>query len=309
MPALSHTRYLNACATSVHNALALAAERLLAAAALEDYERLRPSLEPVALPLGWTVHHAGDREKHLYFLTEGIVSKSYTTRNGASTEFAITGREGAIGVALFLGGESTLSQAVVRSAGHAYRLQADAVKNEFERNGRLAHLLLRYTLALMAQTGQIAACNRHHSLEQQLCRCILSNLDRSPSNELTMTQELIAEMLGVRRESVTEIAGRLQKAGLVHYSSGHIAVLDRPGLEARACECYAAIKREYDRLLRPEYTVDRAGVHGAHRPRRRYLDRAPPHPATPRPAHRAGRGIDRAAGQAPGSAAQLKRSF
>ncbi len=225
---------------------------LLAALPTEDYERLLPDLEPVPLPLGWTVHGAGDREKYLYFLTAGIVSRFYVTENGASAEIGVTGSEGVIGVASFLGGESTPSQALVLSGGYACRLRADVVKNEFEHGGALAHLLLRYTQALIAQTGQIAVCNRHHSLEQRLCRWILSSLDRSPSTELTMTQELIADMLGVRREGVTEAAGKLQKTGLIHYSRGHIAVLDRPRLEAQVCECYAVVKREYDRLL-PEY--------------------------------------------------------
>ena len=222
---------------------------LLAALPLKDFERLLPDLEPVALPLGWAVHRAGDREKYLYFLTAGIVSRFYVTENGASAEFAVTGREGVIGVASFLGGESTLSQAKVLSAGHAYRLGAGLLKNEFEHDGALPNLLLRYTQALITQTAQTAACNRHHTLEQQLYRWLLSSLDRLPSNELAMTQELIADMLGVRREGVTEAAGRLQKAGLIHTHRGHIIVLDRPRLEARVCECYAVVKREYDRLL------------------------------------------------------------
>src|SRR5450830_799961 len=222
---------------------------LLAALPLEDYERLLPDLELVPLPLGWTVHRAGDREKYLYFLTAGIVSRFYVMQNGASAEFAVTGSKGVIGVASFLGGESTPNQAVVLNPGYAYRLRADVVKNEFEHDGPLRRLLLRYTQALIAQIAQTAVCNRHHSLEQQLCRLILSNLDRLPSNELTMTQELIAHMLGVRREGVTEAAGKLQQAGLIHYSRGHITVLDRPRLEAQVCECYAVVKREYDRLL------------------------------------------------------------
>ena len=205
---------------------------------------------------------AGSRRLTATSLTAGIVSRFYVTENGASAGFAVTGSEGVIGVASFLGGESTPSQAVVLSAGYAYRLGADLLKNEFEHDGPLPHLLLRYTQALIAQTGQIAVCNRHHSLEQRLCRWILSCLDRLPSNELTMTQELIADMLGVRREGVTEAAGKLQKAGLIHYSRGRIAVLDRPQLEARVCECYAVVKREYDRLLRPENTIRNAGVHG-----------------------------------------------
>ena len=222
---------------------------LLAALPPQDYARLLPDLEPVALPLGWTIHRAGERETFLYFLTAGIVSRFYVTQSGASAEFAATGNEGVIGVSSFLGGAATTSQAVVLSAGHAYRVGADLLKHEFEHAGPLQHLLLRYVQALIAQTGQIAVCNRHHTLEQQLCRWLLSNLDRLPTNELTMTQELIADMLGVRRESVTEAAGRMQKAGLIHYSRGHICVLDRPRLEAQVCECYAVVKREYDRLL------------------------------------------------------------
>jgi CRP-like cAMP-binding protein len=236
--------------------------RLLAALPLGDYERLLPDLEPVSLPPGWTIHGAGEREEYLYFLTSGIVSRFCLAENGESAEFAVTGREGVIGVASFLGGESTPNQAVVLSAGYAYRLAADLVRSEFEHDGPLPQLLLHYTLALIAQTGQIAVCNRHHSLEQRLCRWILSSLDRLPSDELKITQELIADMLGVRRESVTEAAGKLQKAGLIHYSRGHITVLDRPQLEAQACECYAVVKREYDRLLRPDDTIGDVGVQG-----------------------------------------------
>jgi CRP-like cAMP-binding protein len=222
---------------------------LLAALPRRDYERLLPDLEPVSLPLGWTVHEAGDREKYLYFLTAGIVSRFYVTASGASAEFAITGNEGVIGIASFLGGESTPSQAVVLSAGYAYRLGAHALRSEFEHDGALARLLLRYTQALIAQTAQTAACNRRHTVEQQLSRWILSCLDRLPSNDLTITQEVIAAVLGVRRESITEAAGKLQKAGLIHYCRGHIAVLDRSRLEARACECYVAVKHQYERLL------------------------------------------------------------
>ena len=234
---------------------------LLAALPLDDYVRLMPDLEPVALPKGWTVHRAGDQEHYLYFLIAGIVSRFYMMENGASAHFAITGSEGVIGVTSFLGGESTPSQAVVLSAGYAYRLRAGLLKNEFARGGPLHHLLLRYTQALIAQTAQSAVCNRHHSLEQQLCRWILSSLDRLHSNELTMTQELIANMLGVRREGVTDAAGKLQKAGLIHYSRGHITVLDRPKLEAQVCECYVVVKREYDRLLASENTIGNADVH------------------------------------------------
>ena len=223
--------------------------QLLAALPREDYERLLPDLEPVALPLGWTVYAAGEREKYLYLLTAGIVSQFYLTQNGASAGFAVTGSEGVIGVASFLGGESTPSQSVVLNAGFAFRLEAEQVKGEFEHVGPLQHLLLRYTQALIAQTGQIAVCNRHHSHEQRVCRWILSCLDRSSSNVLTMTHNVIADMLGVRREGVTETAGKLQQAGLIRCRRGQIALLDRPRLEARTCECYTVVKREYDRLL------------------------------------------------------------
>jgi CRP-like cAMP-binding protein len=201
------------------------------------------------LPVGSTVHRNRDWHKHMYFLGAGIVSRVYVTENGSLTECALTGREGVVGVVSFLGGGHTLCQARVVSAGFAYRLEADLLKNEFEHGGALPHLLLLYTQALITQTGQIAVCNRHHTLEQQLCRWILSSLDRLPSNEMTMTHEMIASLLGVRREGVTEAAGHLQQAGLIHYSRGHITVLDRPQLEARVCECYAIVKREYDRLL------------------------------------------------------------
>ena len=222
---------------------------LLAALPEENYERLLPDLEPVALPAGWTVYGAGERERHLYFLAAGIVSQFYLTQSGASAEFALTGSEGVIGVASFLGGESTPSQAVVLNTGYAYRLEAELLKSEFAQVGPLQQLLLRYTQALIAQAGQIAVCNRHHYLEQRVCRWMVSCLDRSPSNVLTMTHELIADRLGVRREGITEVAGKLQQAQLIRYRHGRIAVLDRPRLEARTCECYAVVKREYDRLL------------------------------------------------------------
>jgi CRP-like cAMP-binding protein len=223
--------------------------RLIAALPVEDYERLLPDLELVSLPLGLSVHRAGDREQYLYFLTEGIVSRFYMTENGASAESALTGREGVIGIAAFLGGESTPSRAVVLSAGYAYRVGADLLKSEFKHGGALSHLLLRYTQALITQIAQTVACNRHHTVEQQLCRWLLLSLDRLPSNTLTMSQKLIANMLGVRREGVTEAAGHLQTAGLIHYHRGHITVLDRPKLEKRVCECYAVVKKETDRLL------------------------------------------------------------
>jgi CRP-like cAMP-binding protein len=239
---------------------------LLAALPSECLERLLPSLKPVPLPLGWVIHGAGQREKYLFFITAGIVSRVYVTETGESAAFAFTGNEGVIGVASFLGGESTPSQAVVISPGYAYRLEAGLLKGEFEQDGPLPQLLLRYTQALIAQTGQIVACNGRHSLEQQLCRMILSCLDRLPSNELMMTQELIAAMLGVRRESVTESAGKLQHAGMIHYHRGHIAVFDRPGLEARACECYGVVKRVHDCLLFPENMIGHTVVQDTGRP-------------------------------------------
>jgi CRP-like cAMP-binding protein len=222
---------------------------LLAALSPADYQRLLPQLEPVALPLGWSVYEAGGKMDHVFFPTEGIVSLLYVMENGASAEIAITGNEGLVGISLFMGGESTPSRAVVQSAGQAYKLPAKLLKQEFERGGELQHLLLRYTQALITQMAQTAVCNRHHTVEQQLCRWLLLSLDRLPSNELRMTQELIANMLGVRREGVTEAAGHLQNAGIIEYQRGHIKVLDRPKLEQRVCECYAVVKRESDRLL------------------------------------------------------------
>lgn len=222
---------------------------MLAALPRQDYERLLPDLEPVALPSGWTVYAAGERTRYLYLLTAGIVSQFYLTRDGASAEFALTGNEGVIGVASFLGGESTPTQAMVLNAGHAFRLKAQPLRDEFEQVGPLQQLLLRYTQALIAQAGQVAACNRHHSLEQRACRWMLGCLDRSRSNALTMTHRLIAAMLGVRRESVTAVIRALHRAEVIHCRRGHIAVLDRPRLEARACECYGVVRREYDRLL------------------------------------------------------------
>ncbi|MEO8158647.1 MAG: Crp/Fnr family transcriptional regulator [Betaproteobacteria bacterium] len=236
--------------------------RLLAGLPAEDYERLLPHLELVALPLGAIIHGAGDAEKYLYFITEGIVSRVFVSQSGASAGFAVTGKEGVIGVATFLGGDSMPSQAVVTSPGFAYRLRADALADEFDGHLALRHLLLRFTQALIAQAGQIAVCNRHHPVEKQLCRWILSCLDRLPSNELVMTQELIAGVLGVRREGVTEAAGKLQKEGLIHYNRGRITVLDRAKLEAKVCECRAVIKREYDRLLEAEKVIGKAGPHG-----------------------------------------------
>ncbi|MGA7986556.1 MAG: Crp/Fnr family transcriptional regulator, partial [Burkholderiales bacterium] len=214
-----------------------------------ELEHLLPHLEPFALPLGQTLYESGDRMTHVYFPTEGIVSLLYVMENGASAEIAVTGNEGLVGVSLFMGGESTPSTALVQGAGQSYRLAAAILKREFKRGGELQHLLLRYTQALITQMAQTAVCNRHHSVEQQLCRWLLLSLDRLPSNQVDMTQELIANMLGVRREGVTEAARRLQDAGMIHYQRGRITVLDRPKLEQRVCECYAVVKRETDRLL------------------------------------------------------------
>jgi CRP-like cAMP-binding protein len=222
---------------------------LLAALPAADYERLLPALELVPLRLGWAIYEAGGRLGYVYFPTNGIVSLLYVMENGASAGTAITGSEGCIGIASIMGGDSTPIRTIVQSAGFAYRLKAEVVKKEFERGGPLQHLLLRYTQALLTQIAQTAACNRHHLLEQQLCRLLLLCLDRLSSSELTMTQELIAYMLGVRREGVTAAASKLQKDGLIDYRRGHITVIDRPKLETRVCECYAVVKRELERLL------------------------------------------------------------
>jgi CRP-like cAMP-binding protein len=223
---------------------------LLAALPEMDYRKLQPKLEPVPLLLGEAISDPGERMTHVFFPTEGIVSLVNVLEDGSSGEIAVTGNEGLVGISLFLGGATAPPRrAVVQSPGHAYRLQADFLMKEFERAGELQHLLLRYTQALITQVAQTAACNRHHSLAEQLCRCLLMRLDRLPGNELHMTQELIANALGVRREGVTEVASYLQKAGLIQYSRGRITVLDRPGLEQRGCECYAVIKNEYARLL------------------------------------------------------------
>jgi CRP-like cAMP-binding protein len=222
---------------------------LLSALPAAEYARLLPHLERVPLALGLALYESGSVQTYVYFPTDSIVSLLYVMEDGSSAEIAVVGNEGLVGISLFMGGETTPSRAVVQSAGHAYRLRASYLKEEFERGGSLQHLLLRYTQALITQMSQTAVCNRHHAVEQQLCRWLLLSLDRLSSNELTMTQELIANMLGVRREGVTEAAGRLQTAGLIHYSRGKITVLDRPKLEARVCECYAVVKREYVRLL------------------------------------------------------------
>jgi len=223
--------------------------RLLAALPEENYRALLPFLEPVPLPLGMAVYESGAKQGYVYFPTSCIVSLLYVLENGSSAEIAVTGNEGLVGIALFMGGETTPSRAVVQSAGQGYRLKAALLKTAFESGGALQHLLLRYTQALITQMTQTAVCNRHHAVDQQLCRWLLLSLDRLPGNELVMTQELIANMLGVRREGVTEAAGKLQADGLIEYSRGRITVLDRAKLEARVCECYAVVKKEYDRLL------------------------------------------------------------
>ena len=222
---------------------------LLAALPADEWQRWQPQLEWVDLPLGQVLYESGRVLSHVYFPTTAIVSLLYVMADGASAEIAVVGNEGVVGVSLFMGGESTPSRAVVQSAGQGWRLLARGMKEEFERAGPVMHLLLRYTQALITQMSQTAVCNRHHSLDQQLCRWLLLSLDRLAGNELVMTQELIANMLGVRREGVTEAALRLQRLGLIRYARGRIQVLDRPALEARSCECYAVVKKEYDRLL------------------------------------------------------------
>jgi CRP-like cAMP-binding protein len=222
---------------------------LLAALPEAEFARLADRLELVAMPLGAILYEPGGQMRHAYFPTTAIVSLHYVMECGASAETAGVGNEGVVGVSLFMGGDSTSSSAVVQTAGHAYRLDSRWLKQEFMRPGLMQRLLLRYTQALITQIAQTAACNRHHSLEQQLCRWLLLTLDRAFSRELIMTQELVARMLGVRREGVTEAAGNLQRAGFIHYRRGHIAVLDAPGLETHACECYATVKKELSRLL------------------------------------------------------------
>ena len=225
------------------------ANRLLAVLPEAEWARWLPLLESIDMLLGDVLFESGGTESHLYFPTTAIVSLLYLLENGSSAEIAVVGNEGVVGISLFMGGESTTSRAVVQSAGTGYRVKASFMKEEFNRSRPVMHLLLRYTQALITQMAQTAVCNRHHTLDQQLCRWLLLSLDRLRGNELVMTQELIANMLGVRREGVTEAALKLQKAGLIHYVRGHITVLDRKGLEQRVCECYPVVKKEYDRLL------------------------------------------------------------
>jgi CRP-like cAMP-binding protein len=227
----------------------LTENHLLAALPDAESQRWLPQLEPVEMPLGQVLYESGGTLSHVYFPTTAIVSLLYVMENGASAEIAVVGNEGIVGISLFMGGDSTSSRAVVQSAGLGLRLKAQIMKDDFNRAGPVLHLLLRYTQALITQMAQTAVCNRHHSLDQQLCRWLLLSLDRLQGNELVMTQELIANMLGVRREGVTEGALKLQQAGLIRYARGHISVLDRDGLAKRSCECYAVVKKEYDRLL------------------------------------------------------------
>lgn len=217
----------------------------------EEWARWKPLLEPVDMPLGAVLYESGAPMSHVYFPANAIVSLLYVLEDGASAEIAVVGHEGIVGVSLFMGGETTPSRAIVQSAGRGFRMRAQDLKAEFNRSGAVLHLLLRYTQALITQMAQTAVCNRHHSLDQQLCRWLLLSLDRLEAPELVMTQELIANMLGVRREGVTEAARRLQTAGLIRYRRGHITVLDRAQLETRTCECYSVVKKEYDRLLPP----------------------------------------------------------
>jgi CRP-like cAMP-binding protein len=224
---------------------------LLAALSPAIRELLYPHLELVELKLGDVVYESGDSMRYVYFPIDAIVSLLYVMESGASAEISVVGNEGLVGIAVFMGGESTSSRAVVQSAGVAYRLKGQQFKDEFNKHGELLHLILRYTQSLITQMAQTAVCNRHHSIDQQLCRWLLLSLDRLPGNRLTMTQELIANMLGVRREGVTEAAGKLQRQGIIVYARGQITVLDRPGLECLSCECYAVVKQECDRLLPP----------------------------------------------------------
>lgn len=240
---------------------------LLAALQPDKYARLLPHLELVSIPTGQVLHESDSQLHHVYFPATSIVSLLHITEDGASTEIAMVGNEGMIGVSLFLGGKTTPYRAVVQSSGLSYRLKAQLLEDEFSRAGgrrscSMQDLLLRYTQAQLIQTAQTAVCNRHHSVDQQLCRCLLLSLDRLLSNELVMTQELIANMIGVRREGITEAAGKLQHAGLIEYHRGHITVMDRPGLEARVCECYKVVKKEFKRLL-PEVILPNSGSSGA----------------------------------------------
>ena len=239
---------------------------LLAALPVEDYKRLRPDLELIPMPLGWAVYEPGGQMGYLYFPTTSVVSLLHIMENGASAEFAIAGNEGLVGIPLLMGGESTPSRAAVQSAGYGYRLKASALKRELALGGELKDMAMRYTQALITQMAQTAVCNRLHGLEQQLCRWLLLSLDRLSGNELRMTHELIANMLGVRREGVTAAAGRLQADGMIECHRGYITVMNRPKLEQRACECYSIVKKEYDRLLGTETETETTDIRLGYRP-------------------------------------------
>lgn len=241
--------WLSEKATDMSEAPTPQHNHLLAALPVEIRHRLLPQLELVSLPLGKALYEPGDVLRYVYFPTDSIISLLYVMENGAAADISLVGNEGLIGVALFMGGESTSSRAVVQIAGSAFRLRGQLLKDEFNRHGEMLHLMLRYTQALITQMAQTAACNRHHSVDQRLCRWLLLSLDRLPGNELVMTQELMANMLGVRREGITEAACKLQKLGVIAYRRGRITVLDRPQLEELSCECYAVVKHETDRLL------------------------------------------------------------
>ncbi len=239
---------------------------MLAALPAAEWQRW-PQLEVVGMPLGQVLYEPGSTLSHVYFPTTAIVSLLYVMENGTSAEIAVVGHECIVGISLFIGGESTPSRAVVQSAGQGFRLPSQVIKDEFSHSGPVMHLLLRHTQALITQMAQTAVCNRHHSLDQQLCRWLLLSLDRLQGSELVMTQKLIANMLGVRREGVTEGALKLQTAGLIRYARGRITVLDRPGLEKRTCECYAVVKKEYDRLLRPRCRFEARCVGAGRQPK------------------------------------------
>lgn len=239
---------------SIHNPRQ---NHLLDALLQTEYDRIASDLEYVEMPLGEVIYESGELLQHVYFPIDSIISMLYVMEDGASAEIAVVGNEGILGISIFMGGETTPSRAVVQSAGYGYKLKAQLLKNEFNRAGPVMRLLLRYTQALITQMSQTAVCNRHHTIEQQLCRWLLLSLDRLASDELSMTQELIANMLGVRREGVTEAAGKLQRAGLIDYRRGKIKVLNRPALEARVCECYQVVKTEFDRLLPSLHAIAR----------------------------------------------------
>ena len=238
--------------------------RLLAALPSSEYEQMLPELELLPLPLGWAVYETGSKQSSVYFPTDSVVSLIYSVTSGNLAEVAVTGNDGIVGIPLIMGSDATLGQAVVRSAGFAYRLKSSVLKKGFEKGGPLQDMLLRYTQSLMTQISQTAVCNRHHNVEQRLCRWLLMSMDRLPSNQLTTTQELIARMLGVRREGVTEAAGRLQDEGMIRYSRGRVTILDRPKLERWVCECYAVVRSETDRLLAPSR---KSGFPSARNPR------------------------------------------